>query len=304
VKNTTSTGVLSIASAGDFPTLNQNTTGIADNVKLTDALSAPGTYFLTMAPNAASGGLLIEPTKLSFTQSTGLLSTTLIKITGGTPGANKALLSDDDGDASWSASALGSAAYTATSSYDAAGTAVGQMNTHEATYTHSNIATAYNDRMKWDGGTGAWFNATTGRSSLGLGTAATANLGTGAGDAALGNHAHSNYANTSIYAHGSIVAGGGNWDVGAYPNASITPSGNINLNLQNIIIGTSGNLTVIAPASAYTITITTSVGANVLISPAIKTGTATFTCTSGGFDVFSWYYDGEYLFWNGTKGYQ
>lgn len=38
LKNTTTTGVLSIASAGDFPTLNQNTTGTAANLSGTPAL--------------------------------------------------------------------------------------------------------------------------------------------------------------------------------------------------------------------------------------------------------------------------
>ena len=69
----------SVWSSAAPPTWNQNTTGTAakaTTVALTDALTAPGTYYLVMAANAASGGLLIEPTKLSFVQSTGLLSST------------------------------------------------------------------------------------------------------------------------------------------------------------------------------------------------------------------------------------
>lgn len=43
VKNTTSTGALSIAVAGDFPTLNQNTTGTSSNVTGTVAIAKGGT---------------------------------------------------------------------------------------------------------------------------------------------------------------------------------------------------------------------------------------------------------------------
>jgi len=43
VKNTTGTGALSIAVAGDFPTLNQNTTGTASNVTGTVAIANGGT---------------------------------------------------------------------------------------------------------------------------------------------------------------------------------------------------------------------------------------------------------------------
>lgn len=43
VKNTTTTGVLSIAVAGDFPTLNQNTTGSAGSLSSTLAVSSGGT---------------------------------------------------------------------------------------------------------------------------------------------------------------------------------------------------------------------------------------------------------------------
>jgi hypothetical protein len=48
IKNTTTTGVLSIAAAGDFPTLNQNTSGTASNVSGTPALP-DGTTATTQA---------------------------------------------------------------------------------------------------------------------------------------------------------------------------------------------------------------------------------------------------------------
>lgn len=47
VKNTTTTGVLSIAVAADFPTLNQNTTGTASNVTGTVAIANGGTGLTT-----------------------------------------------------------------------------------------------------------------------------------------------------------------------------------------------------------------------------------------------------------------
>lgn len=50
VKNTTTTGVLSIAVAGDFPTLNQNTTGTAANVTTNANLTGP----ITSVGNATS----------------------------------------------------------------------------------------------------------------------------------------------------------------------------------------------------------------------------------------------------------
>jgi hypothetical protein len=54
LKNTTGTGVPSIAVAGDFPTLNQNTTGTAANVTGTVAVSNGGTGLTT----GTSGGIL------------------------------------------------------------------------------------------------------------------------------------------------------------------------------------------------------------------------------------------------------
>ena len=70
--------------------------------------------------------------------------------------------------------------------------------------------------MKWDGGAGAWFNATTGRTSLGLGTAAVANLGTGDSDAAYGNHNH-----TGVY----LPLSGGELSGQLFLNYSITADG-------------------------------------------------------------------------------
>lgn len=57
VKNTTTTGVLTIAVAGDFPTLNQNTTGTASNVTGIVALINGGTGTAAASANAAFNAL-------------------------------------------------------------------------------------------------------------------------------------------------------------------------------------------------------------------------------------------------------
>lgn len=69
VKNTTSTGVLSIAIAGDFPTLNQNTTGNAATATAPQTGSAHGavtldssSHFQSVAPGAAGGYLRSDGT--------------------------------------------------------------------------------------------------------------------------------------------------------------------------------------------------------------------------------------------------
>jgi hypothetical protein len=59
LKSTTGTGALTIAVAGDFPTLNQNTTGTASNVTGTVAIANGGTGQITQqaAMNALAGGV-------------------------------------------------------------------------------------------------------------------------------------------------------------------------------------------------------------------------------------------------------
>jgi len=67
LKSTTTTGALSIAVAGDFPTLNQNTTGTADNVTGTVAIANGGTgqtsqtaAFDALAPTTTKGDLIVS----------------------------------------------------------------------------------------------------------------------------------------------------------------------------------------------------------------------------------------------------
>ena len=67
VKNTTSTGILSIAVAGDFPTLNQNTTGSAASLSATLAIGSGGTgqttanaAFNALSPMTTLGDIIYE----------------------------------------------------------------------------------------------------------------------------------------------------------------------------------------------------------------------------------------------------
>ena len=67
LKSTTTTGALSIAVAGDFPTLNQNTTGTAANVTGTVAIANGGTgqttktnAFDALAPTTTKGDLIVS----------------------------------------------------------------------------------------------------------------------------------------------------------------------------------------------------------------------------------------------------
>ena len=67
LKSTTTTGALSIAVAGDFPTLNQNTTGTAGNVTGTVAIANGGTgqtsqtaAFDALAPTTTKGDLIVS----------------------------------------------------------------------------------------------------------------------------------------------------------------------------------------------------------------------------------------------------
>ena len=86
-------------------------------------------------------------------------------------------------------------------------------------------------------------------------------------------------------------------------NATITLTGNTTISIGNLQAGASGNLTVTNAATAYTLTFS---GYSNRINPGIYSGVASSVTTSGSskVDVFSWYYDGTSLFWNGTLSYQ
>ena len=90
LKNTTTTGVPSIAVAADFPTLNQNTTGTADNVTGTVAVSNGGTGLSTTPSNGQLDiGNGTGFTRATLTAGTGISVTNTsgaITITNSTPG--------------------------------------------------------------------------------------------------------------------------------------------------------------------------------------------------------------------------
>jgi hypothetical protein len=96
LKNTTTTGVPSIAVAADFPTLNQNTTGTADNVTGTVAVANGGTGLTTTPTNGQLDiGNGTGFTRTTLTAGTGILVTnnagsiTIANSTPGLPTANQ-----------------------------------------------------------------------------------------------------------------------------------------------------------------------------------------------------------------------
>lgn len=86
VKNTTTTGVMSIAVAGDFPTLNQNTTGSAATLTTPRAIygnNFDGSAALTQAISAAYGGTGVANNAASTWTISGNYATT-VTVTGTT----------------------------------------------------------------------------------------------------------------------------------------------------------------------------------------------------------------------------
>ncbi len=81
LKNTTTTGVLSIAVAGDFPTLNQNTSGTAAKataINITDDSATNATmYPVWVTANTGQLPSYVSSTKLNFNPSVGMLSALL-----------------------------------------------------------------------------------------------------------------------------------------------------------------------------------------------------------------------------------
>lgn len=92
------------------------------------------------------------------------------------------------------------------------------------------------------------------------------------------------------------------WDVANGQNATLTLTGNTILTLSNITAGSSGNLTVTNASTTYTLELA---GYTNKISPVVYS-TTNKVLTSGGskIDVFSWYYDGTRLLWNGSNDYK
>lgn len=92
------------------------------------------------------------------------------------------------------------------------------------------------------------------------------------------------------------------WTVSSGMNAKITLTAATNITMSGLVAGTSGNLTVTNAVTSYLITIS---GYTSKISRIVYSSTGTLL-TSGGskVDVFSWYYDGTNLLWNGGLDYK
>ena len=105
-----------------------------------------------------------------------------------------------------------------------------------------------------------------------------------------------------VYAVQSLSGTTVTWNVNSGINATITLSGNTTITLSNLIAGTSGNIAVTNPSTLYTLTVsgyTNKISANAyLASNQLKVS------GSSKLDVFSWYYDGTYLWWNGGQDYK
>lgn len=92
------------------------------------------------------------------------------------------------------------------------------------------------------------------------------------------------------------------WNVTNGINSAITLSGNTTITLSNLVAGTSGNLSVTNPATLYTLTVS---GYTNKISPSAYLASNQLKVSgSSKLDIFSWYYDGTYLWWNGGQDYK
>lgn len=92
------------------------------------------------------------------------------------------------------------------------------------------------------------------------------------------------------------------WNVSNGIHAKITLAGNTTITLSNLVSGTTGNLTVTNPSTGYIITVS---GYTNKISQTIYYATNQFyTSGASKIDVYSWYYDGTYLIWNGGLDYK
>lgn len=91
------------------------------------------------------------------------------------------------------------------------------------------------------------------------------------------------------------------WNTTNGLNATLTLTGNTTLTLSNLVAGQTGNIRVTNAASTYTLTMA---GYTNKFAPTIYlTTNQVKTSGSSKIDVYSFFYDGTYLIWNGTQGY-
>jgi len=128
-----------------------------------------------------------------------------------------------------------------------------------------------------------------------------------------GNSAHTGTINTIAIFNGSGAASYINftvqalsgttvsWDANSGINATLTLSGNTTITLSNLVVGTSGNIRITNASTAYTLTVS---GYTNHRTPSCYIAASDQLLTSAGGskeDIFSWYYDGNVLTWNGAR---
>jgi len=145
-------------------------------------------------------------------------------------------------------------------------------------YNSTNPSGYITSDTKWDGGS-TGLTASTGRTSLGLGGLSTTNI--------------------SVQALSGTTP---SWSASSGINATLTLSGNTTITLSNLTAGTSGNIKVTNPATTYTLTFS---GYTNKISSSVWSATNVVkTSGSSKIDMYSWYYDGTHLIWNGSLDYK
>jgi len=167
------------------------------------------------------------------------------------------------------------------------------------TNNSSNWNTAYDDRMKWDGGS-TGLTAATGRTSLGLGNSATKDTGTGSTNVATGDHNHSGVYQPVLLSnvpHTYTANTSFSLDLAYYVNASISTNTAINCTITNMPDGGTGNITITYTGTAI-VTIIVDSGYT-LIMPDGVWGSTTNAYTkamasfSSGTRTFSYYRSGN-----------
>lgn len=121
ISTVSATQLISNIATGTAP-LSVTSTTVVPNLNVSFLEGHAASYF-QVAGNfvaiADTSGMLAKYARKASPTFTGLVTTPLLKVTTGA-GLNKVLLSDTDGDLSYSASALGTSAYTASTAYSAA----------------------------------------------------------------------------------------------------------------------------------------------------------------------------------------
>jgi hypothetical protein len=123
--------------------------------------------------------------------------------------------------------------------------------------------------------------------------------GSTAGTFAQGNHTHTGQSNNSVqFLSGTTIS----WVITNGVNAYLTLSGNTTITLSSLVAGQTGNIRVTNASSSYTLTVA---GYTNKIATVVYSTTNQLKTSGGSYkiDVFSWWYDGTYLFWNGTLNY-